>query len=769
MAQPPKYTPQTTFVTYQAQQAWFPGQQLDVEFNDIKTTTDAIEANLALIQKDDGTLAEDIVDFDNLTDDFQAQLIAQGFVPPTTPTTPSFPYVNVLSFGAKADGVRNAGTVTGTDNRPFIQAAIDYAIQNRIPQVVIPAGNYFVGGTLHLGYGDSFYTVELVGVKQAFGGAAAGTQLIFSAYDRQGLNIQGGRNSRVANITFMHAGGYNWSLTNIANSNAIPTSASSWLSPSFVGGLNQHSPKAAITVDAYSGAQPADPYPSVIYPSWTGLVSQYNKNLTSGITIENCEFDGWPVCTALGVNTDNQGDFLHYRNNAVQYCAYGLAVCNAQSRNVDFSNLNYVYCHTVLTNRNFGNGDGVLGGPITNLSGGRAYQCFDIAIDNSQGLTIDHLYFEAQVRLGAFNSGGTPAAVTFTNGSWATGETVHGQSPRALVETTGNIEVVFDNCAVTDTQRLLQLTWGSGARTTTKNCLWYTARLYDKSSNAGLIKAINYGGGTLINGGVTSPRDQNRVAGRNIVRYIFATIGEQAAFWMPDALVAETTSPTQALLREGVQSFRDTFGRKWDIINSRAPNTQYAKSGLGALAQTTETLTFTLPNTLPNAQPNDFKPDVGDIWVDIATGTLFATTGVVVASPYQITAVQMNNYSTFTGIFVSAANVVASGGNFRLIKTQIYMPTTVFYGTVSSASGTVTSVNRGDSIGSNIDSCLSAGMLLHAGAVADPEYGQPFAQGTYIGAITDGNPGSLTLVDISSGSVNGNANGTFPIMPVLVR
>ena len=57
MAQPPTYTPVHTFVSDSATLANFPGQQLDVELNALKATTDQVRTNLALIQRDDGTLA----------------------------------------------------------------------------------------------------------------------------------------------------------------------------------------------------------------------------------------------------------------------------------------------------------------------------------------------------------------------------------------------------------------------------------------------------------------------------------------------------------------------------------------------------------------------------------------------------------------------------------------------------------------------------------------------------------------------------------------
>lgn len=83
MSQPPPYGPVTLFVTYQAQQAWFPGQNLDVEFNNIHTSIAGIEANLALLQKDDGTLANSLVGWSQLTSELQAAFLAQGFIPPS--------------------------------------------------------------------------------------------------------------------------------------------------------------------------------------------------------------------------------------------------------------------------------------------------------------------------------------------------------------------------------------------------------------------------------------------------------------------------------------------------------------------------------------------------------------------------------------------------------------------------------------------------------------------------------------------------------------
>lgn len=76
MSQPPPYTPQHSFVSDSATLANFPGQALDVEFQSVKTTTDAIETNLALIQRDDGVLANASVGFDQLSPALQTSGIA---------------------------------------------------------------------------------------------------------------------------------------------------------------------------------------------------------------------------------------------------------------------------------------------------------------------------------------------------------------------------------------------------------------------------------------------------------------------------------------------------------------------------------------------------------------------------------------------------------------------------------------------------------------------------------------------------------------------
>jgi hypothetical protein len=52
----------------------FPGQALDVEFQNVKTTTDQIRTNLASIQRDDGDLVNESVDWDQLSTAVKASI-----------------------------------------------------------------------------------------------------------------------------------------------------------------------------------------------------------------------------------------------------------------------------------------------------------------------------------------------------------------------------------------------------------------------------------------------------------------------------------------------------------------------------------------------------------------------------------------------------------------------------------------------------------------------------------------------------------------------
>jgi hypothetical protein len=78
MAQPPDYTRQYDFTDWQTTHPSdpLPADQVDAELNAVKQTTDAINDNLALIQRDDGLLANNVVTPDSLSTATRAMLVA---------------------------------------------------------------------------------------------------------------------------------------------------------------------------------------------------------------------------------------------------------------------------------------------------------------------------------------------------------------------------------------------------------------------------------------------------------------------------------------------------------------------------------------------------------------------------------------------------------------------------------------------------------------------------------------------------------------------
>lgn len=73
MAQPPTYNRQVSFTNIQALAPSdpLPGDDVDAELNAIKTTLDGILTNLALIQRDDGEIANQSVGLDQLAEDVE--------------------------------------------------------------------------------------------------------------------------------------------------------------------------------------------------------------------------------------------------------------------------------------------------------------------------------------------------------------------------------------------------------------------------------------------------------------------------------------------------------------------------------------------------------------------------------------------------------------------------------------------------------------------------------------------------------------------------
>jgi hypothetical protein len=681
---------------------------------------------------------------------------------------------------------------TGTDMQPVIQAAIDWAIQNAYPVVTLPSGPARTNDTIHIGYGNTnkhYISLTLDGRGgPPFAPSLAGAMLCPANTDRPCINIQA---ARIVNVRNIYGAGlnYQWVANNRLQTgpgtlDSLSSSPADWLDPAITptgsnpGGLQVHSPYAFITVDAYKGAAPADAYPQVNYPAWSGPDTQYNKGLSSQVNIDNCMCTGFAVGFVGSPNGDGNGDFINVRGCSVNYGVYGVAICNTQSRNVGVRDTNFVALHTWLTGRAFGQGLGLFGGELSNLSGGHAYQVLDFPVTATPGMTINTIYCEVGVRVGTFGSSAGSSANTVTINSlyWNGGEEIHGSIPVSLFVVPANMCLTLnDMTANNNTTRLLPLVTGGGSLVIHGGNFYGTNfRLVGATfGSAAFQRALNFTGGIAL--------PLHSATGPNQNQSSVQWLGETNAIYQTNP--TDTLSNSQRLSRRMVwdgrvrqqmtqscQEFADLTGASWRIL---AKNNQVtvAITDAGTFpvgpVLTGDVLTFSVAGALQenNVQIN-FTP--GDLFFHISTGTLFVVTtvGAKTGGNYPITCLQMNNMqvdpTTLAMTTQRMSDPTFTVGTCLLQRCGPVMPQQVEFGTFTSGSTAVSNVSRGDGYGGNLSTYYIAGdaMTGYVFSAATNADKWPIGALNSIASVTNGSPGSAVL------SANATQSGDFPIYPL---
>jgi len=143
--------------------------------------------------------------------------------------------VKACEFKTVADGSYSfsTGGASGTDNAPMIQAALDYAMQNGLARVCISNGAYATNDTIHMGWGNAFYHLELASCGDsigAFSTGLGGVAIYPIRTDRCAINVQGGRFDRIEGISLIGAN-YPWINNNLEanwlSKTTLPTTAAS--------------------------------------------------------------------------------------------------------------------------------------------------------------------------------------------------------------------------------------------------------------------------------------------------------------------------------------------------------------------------------------------------------------------------------------------------------------------------------------------------------------------------------------------------------------
>ena len=324
--------------------------------------------------------------------------------------------VNVKWFGANENRV---------DNEVPIQMAIDLSLRyNKVHTIFIPSGSYTISDTIHLGYGNSYQSISLVGSGKTLESTMPGTKLFPTFSDRPCVSIQGGRGTTIDGIYFegaFHSFAVNNRLAR-TDCKIDDTVLSAWTDNTLsVNAYSSTAPFACIAVDPFSGSKPSVSYPDVTYPEWTGITTQYEKNASSSTLIKNCKISGFVVGVVIQPSGfDGNGDFNTFENTQIIKCVYGISISNSQARNFNMIGLSSIsFCYNGLTTKTHGAKNGNMSGCIVGANLDRCIYLLDIGVDVSK-LELNSCYAEGAYSLGSIgNSSGANASIMFNNCSFS--------------------------------------------------------------------------------------------------------------------------------------------------------------------------------------------------------------------------------------------------------------------------------------------------------------------------------------------------------------
>jgi hypothetical protein len=309
------------------------------------------------------------------------------------------------------------------DLQPKIQLAIDYCMYRNStgiaggPKIKLGGGIARTDRPINMGYGIDLRSGILEGDGQRFGGnfgnAGSGTAIVPTFNDAPAIVVQGGWYVQVKDMSIFGPN-QNWVINLINNPAMTDLVAANWIDSSFPASAgSQFAVQCAIGIDPYAGAQPAVHYPNVIYPTFLGAVAQYNKQISSNVTLTNVNIQGFVAAVGLQCcNTDANGDYVRLENVTMFYCAYGFVWGNSQARVTTLLNCTFTGINTCIDNKTFGNQGGENQILVENCSFNEIIRVMNMDGQNGPGPRFEGCFSESTYSLGTFGTAGA----TFSSG-----------------------------------------------------------------------------------------------------------------------------------------------------------------------------------------------------------------------------------------------------------------------------------------------------------------------------------------------------------------
>lgn len=390
------------------------------------------------------------------------------------------------AFGAVGDGV--------ADDTAAIQAAIDFVIygtsgnyvssvltEDHPAAVFFPQGRYRITDTLHCGYGTSFTHCSLIGEMDQF---YPGIVPTFN--DRPAIAIQGVRSVNIRGLSIIGVK-VAW-LQDYNNNIRDRSDLASYRGPNLgAGALSRYAPYAGIAVDPYSGTRPGVSYPDVHYPAFLGAISQYGKNFSSRVVIENCRITGFAVGVVVQPSdADGNGDYVSISNCNLSLNIIGFALGNAQARVSNFVNNLCSACHTAIDSMSFGRQIGNAAGEICGNEFSLCYQLLNISMSFTHAMAMSNCYAESLHRIGkvgAVSASLNPLKFLACTFSFTQDYQADEYTPPVLLDCSTSQLVEFDSCEFQTTRSSLFVI--GTARASLNNCNIMNGDIFDLSTIAG--------------------------------------------------------------------------------------------------------------------------------------------------------------------------------------------------------------------------------------------------------------------------------------------
>lgn len=397
-------------------------------------------------------------------------------------------------------------------------------------------------------------------------------------------------------------------------------------------------------------------------PAATTLTAsrQFGMSLSSQSTLNDGQISGFAVNVNFGSSpTNGQGDFLHIYNINSSFAPYAYSVGNDQSRNVKIQDSQFAFCYAAVTNVQFGERVGKLGGPIDNLSGGECYEAFDIGAQSfGFPLLINTFYAESLTRFANWGVASTPNGVIVNGCDISFGSGLAGANvtlPVALMEM-GGAPVTLNDCAFSDNVgRIHVLSHGSSGSLNLSGGIWQVGVTAIPNLNLpGIQVAHSYTGGILASGTAsTIAQNSNNVSngitwGDPIFAYKMTGQTTFSGFQQMKKSADFVSWGVRAVYNQAVQGFFEINNRTWRQFAS-APLVGNVNLSSGtfttvpAAISSCDVLTFNYKQAGINVGASTIN--VGDILYWTGDGTIFVVTnvGALTGGAYPYTAKQMNN------------------------------------------------------------------------------------------------------------------------------